>query len=239
MLSIVIPTYNRSKNLIENVEKIDQVLSREGLVYELIFVDDGSLDDTKDILKVLSEDVENISGIVLAGNSGQQNATLAGIRQAKYAFVMTMDDDLSYNPLSIVALYKEMEKGYSVVYGVPVDKHHRFHRNVGTMIKEMIFFLLLRKPFGIRLTSFRIMTRQVADYVGKDGCSKVYISARTLKLTKNIGNLQVIRLTKGETSHYNLWKLIHLLLGVVSNYSFISPLFKSDNKKQYEIKEIF
>jgi len=239
MISIVVPTYKRKQNIAKTVELLEK-LSEYGVIYELIFVDDGSEDGTSDVLKAICLEKNHVRGIVLNQNVGQQNATLAGIRSSQYPYICTLDDDLSYDPESIIALFDELKKGYDVVYGVPSDEHEKYYRKWGTKLKEMLFFLALEKPAGLRLTSFRIMNKKTRNIVSDDMNSRVYLSACILKSTKNISNFKVHRLTKGSPTNYTLWKLVKLMVQIIIGYTWIkkSPL-KMRNKKQYVIKEIF
>lgn len=238
MISIVIPTYKRKENIFENIEHLAEL--DDQIPYELIFVDDGSDDGTDQVLKSACSQHAHVKAIVLKENAGQQNATLAGIRMAGYPYICTMDDDLSYDPKMIVALFHEMKKGYDVVYGVPMDKHQSVHRNLGTKLKEMVFFIALGKPFGVRLTSFRIMSKEVGKVLASDDTDKVYLSACILKHTRKIGNLPVQRLTKGGPSNYTVWKLVKLMGQIVVGYTWVRWLnVNRGRKKQYIIKEIY
>jgi polyisoprenyl-phosphate glycosyltransferase len=240
MISIVMPTYNRKDNLQLSYNAISKEMYTAGLDFELIVVDDGSIDGTKDELRELCFKHKELLGIILNKNYGQQNALLAGIRLSKYPYIVTLDDDLSHDPRSIVLLLKEIRKGYDVVYGVGEFKHPRSYRKFGTFIKEFLFFLLLRKPFKVSLTSFRIMNRNVADYICKDTSPKVYLSARTLKFTDKIHNVPVDYLTKGGNSNYTVWKLIALLINSILNYTWLSYIYRCFNHTiQYEIEEIY
>ncbi len=239
MISIVIPTYGRQENIRKNIQLLKK-LDQAGIIYEVIFVDDASPDKTSQVIKEVCNDHLHVKGIIMAKNVGQQNATLAGIRMAEYPYIVTLDDDLSYDPQSIIALFHEMNKGYEVVYGVPVDKHDETHRKLGTMAKELLFYLFLGKPPGLRLTSFRIMERRVADYLCEDSRSKVYLSACILKHTRKIGNLPVHRLTKGDPSNYTVWKLARLMGQIIVGYTWVRYLFFFRKPvDQYEIKEIY
>lgn len=249
MISIVTPTYNRGGYLEKNRTLIDQAMKNAGFKYEWIVVDDGSSDDTAKKLKKLAYTYPQVKGLVLEKNVGQQNATLAGIRRAGYEYIVTLDDDLSFDPESIVELFNGLKQGYDVVYGVPIENHDFLHRNLGTAFKEIMFFLFLRKPYGKRLTSFRIMNKSTCEFVCGDKNERIYISARLLKKTKNIGNIQVGQLTKGEKSHYTIWKLIRLMLNVILHYTktgrIILRLTQTGKKtagndnQQYSIKDIY
>lgn len=238
MISIVVPTYNRAYMLEKVYLNIKKVMDEEDITFELVFVNDHSRDDTKEVLNSLCHENSNIKGLTLQKNYGQQNATLAGIRYSKYPLIVTSDDDLSYNPQSIIALFDEISKGYDLVYGVPKQSKAKKYRKAGTKFKELVFLMVLKKPINIKLTSFRIMNKKVIDHVITDQNSKVYISASALQIKPKIANIPIDQLTKGEPSNYTLLKLIRVLVGVILNYSFISKIYHLfDKKEQYIIKE--
>ena len=111
MISVIIPTYNRGEHLIHVTKSLLDYLKRTYEVFEVIFVDDGSIDDTESVLKVLCDRHVEVGAIIMAHNCGQQNATLAGIRQAKYQVVLTMDDDLRYGLTGIKELVEKLNQG--------------------------------------------------------------------------------------------------------------------------------
>jgi len=238
MLSIVIPTYNRAYMLEKVYLSIKKVMESEDIPFEMVFVNDCSQDNTREVLSLLCSLNSNVKGITLEKNYGQQNATLAGIRYCKYSLIVTSDDDMSYNPQSIIALFKEISKGYDIVYGVARNSFAKKYRKVGTKFKELLFLIVLKKPLNMRLTSFRIMNKKVVDHVKADQNSKVYISASALQIKPKIQNIPIDELTKGEPSNYTLLKLARVLIGVILNYSFISKAYHLfDKKEQYIIKE--
>src|SRR5438105_1454309 len=97
-ISIVIPVYNSSEILDELNNLISSSLS-ENYSFELIFINDGSEDNSWEKIKYLTEKFNSITGINLRKNSGQDNAILAGLRIAKGNYVVIMDDDLQHNPV--------------------------------------------------------------------------------------------------------------------------------------------
>lgn len=241
MVSVVIPTYNRGAYLKETSHRILTYLEMKYPEFEVIYVDDGSKDDTAQVLKVVSADCPKVKGVVLKENVGQQNATLAGIRLSKYPTVITMDDDLRYGLEGIEGLINYMERGYDIVYGVmPLgDRHHI--RNNGTWLKEGIFHWVFGKPAEIELTSFRVMGPKVLAFVKNDTTRRVYISARVLQCTKNIGNVEVHGdQSLGLTTNYTLKRLVKVLVQLVFYYSKLGQLVdRNAGKKQYEIREIY
>ena len=195
-LSIVIPTFGRGASLLQTIEALHDFLNgqwkgMEGR-FEIILVDDASPDDTAAVIRALCAKHMEIKGVLLAGNCGQQNATLAGIRMARGTVVVTMDDDRKNDVRDIPCLLDALAAGYDVAYGVPVEESRvRLHRRLGTCVKEAVLRHVCGKPPGIRLTSFRAMNRATADRVAKETRRKVYVSATVLQEPVRIGQVPV------------------------------------------------
>jgi undecaprenyl-phosphate 4-deoxy-4-formamido-L-arabinose transferase len=207
--------------------------------YEIILVDDGSTDESIQQVKEALANDKAIKLISLEGNFGQQNAIMCGLRYAKGDYVITMDDDLQNPPEEIEKLMLELKKGYDVVYGIPRVKQHSGTRNLGSFIANLLFDVVCSKPKGVRVSSFRVLKRSVVESVICEKTSFVYISAATLKYTKNIGNVAVQHeVRKHGSSNYNMVKLLKLFYNIYINYSSVSSIFVQNSKPQYVIKEM-
>ncbi|MBU1974656.1 MAG: glycosyltransferase family 2 protein, partial [Nanoarchaeota archaeon] len=112
-LSIVIPTYNEEKNVPILHQKLVQVLTNLKLKYEIIFVDDGSTDQTYNHLLNLKP----VQIIRLRKNFGQSAAMDAGFKSAQGKLIVAMDADLQNDPRDIPNLIKKLEQGYDLVSG--------------------------------------------------------------------------------------------------------------------------
>ena len=245
-VSVVIPTFNRPYLLKEVYEQVKQAISSSVTEYEVIFVDDSGSKRNYEVLSSLvakAKEGAKIKAIILKGHWGQQNATLAGIRQARFDYVLTLDDDLEYDLSVIPELFKEMQQGMDVAYAVPLEEmktKRRVYRQFGTYLKEAVFCYLLAKPKEIQLTSYRLMNRKTVDYVSKDLSKSVYLSARILQGSNKISNIRMKRNTQQKmVSGYNLSSLSKLLWKTFLQYNQIRCLrrFKKQGI-QYEIKEI-
>ncbi len=226
-VSIVIPTYNRARHLASVVEQLSAYLSEQHWVYEIILVDDASPDETGRMIRTLTGSHSNIKGILLEHNIGQQNATLAGIRQAKYPWVLTMDDDLEHDLPAIKTIVSHLESGYDVVYVVNAGDRPVWFRKIGTLIKEEAFRFFCNKPKDLQLTSYRGMNRRIADFVANDENRHVYISARILQADAAIATVKTdCRFEKRLKTNYRLKKLIFPVLQTVLHYGII-PDFKN------------
>jgi len=127
-LSVVIPVYNERENLVFLEDEIENALAKTDFKYEIIFVDDGSLDDSSNIILSLSNQNPKIRLIKFAFNSGQTSAFAAGFSAAKGDYVATLDADLQNDPSDIPKLLEKIED-FDVVCG------WRFKRN-DTWIKR-------------------------------------------------------------------------------------------------------
>lgn len=240
MISIIVPVYNSEKTLEPLCHKLLQVTKGLNQPFEIVLVNDGSKDNSKKVINQLAKDHINIISIHLDQNYGQQNALLCGLRYSHGDYVVTIDDDLQYDPIDILKLIAKINEGYDVVYGVPKEKVHSTMRNIGSRFKEMMFHLFLKKPRNVTLTSFRIIRKSLVDKIILDQNSFVYLSAMTLKQTNNIANIKVKHYQRYQgQSNYSYKKLIRLMCRIIIYYSD-NPLLKpfKRNKPQYVVKEI-
>lgn len=123
-ISIVIPLYNEEESLPELCSWIKQVTDSNGFSYEIILVDDGSRDNSWEIVKKLSEENKNIRGISFQRNYGKAAALHVGFQEAKGDIVFTMDADLQDNPEEIPEMVRMIrEDGYDLVSGWKKVRH--------------------------------------------------------------------------------------------------------------------
>ena len=235
-ISIVVPIYNSEKSIIELENRISKSLT--GLDYEIIFVDDHSIDDSYSIIKQLNNG--SIIAISLKTNYGQQNAIKCGLDFSSKDYVITMDDDLQHRPEDILLLVNKC-KEYDVVYGIYNNKQHNHLRNFGSKLVNYIFNTVLKKPVNIRISSFRCMNRKIVDEIKTEKTSFVYLSAMILKKTLNIANVEVTHeKRKYGDSNYNFAKLMNTVIKLYIYYSGnkLASLFRKKSE-QYDIEEIW
>ncbi len=107
-LSIVVPCYNESFGIEEFHKQVTDVLKKEKITYEIIFVDDGSLDDTFKKIEDVSNLDKNVKGISFSRNFGKESAMLAGLEHASGEYVAIMDSDLQHSPDMLLEMYKKL-----------------------------------------------------------------------------------------------------------------------------------
>ncbi|MBP2634688.1 MAG: glycosyl transferase family 2 [Firmicutes bacterium] len=120
-ISIVVPVYNEQENVALFYREICKHMETTGYLFELIFVDDGSRDDTARILKKLSQQDARVRTIILARNFGHQIALTCGLDHAGGDAVITMDGDMQHPPAMLPYLIKQWENGFEIVQTIRKD----------------------------------------------------------------------------------------------------------------------
>ncbi len=161
-LSIVIPVYNSGASLEELIKRIESVIMRFKK-YELILVNDGSVDDSWDMIKRIAGRYEWVIGINLARNYGQHNSLLCGIREAHNKFIVTMDDDLQQPPEEIPALLQKLTEGYQVVYGSPQKVQQTFWRSLASRFLRFVLSTFLGRAIARDVSPFRAFRTTLRD----------------------------------------------------------------------------
>lgn len=238
-ISVVIPVFNSGKSLEKLYVRLAAVLEKLCRSFEIIFVDDGSYDDSYDQVCRLLETDSRIKAIRLQKNFGQQNAVMCGLHYAAGEYVITMDDDLQNPPEEIEKLLQKLKEGFDAVYGIPFQKMHSAGRNLGAGVRDKIFCMICSKPRNIKLSSFRVMHQRLVSRIIQDKTSFVYISAIILKHTKNIGNVFVEHHPRAYgSSNYSFVRLVHLIVRIIINYSRLGTFAKVTSRPQYEVSDI-
>lgn len=147
-LSIVLPVFNERENLPILHEKLDSVLRNLNKSYEIIMVDDGSIDGSYEVLKEIAQKDENLKVIQFRRNFGQTPATMAGIDYAKGDIIVIMDSDLQNDPADIPKLLEKIEEGYDVVSGWRKNRKDKFFAR---KIPSWIANRLIRKISGVKV----------------------------------------------------------------------------------------
>ncbi len=223
-LSVVIPVFNGSGTIEEVVDGLHAVLT--SALFEVVLVNDGSTDESETICqKLVAKYPRSVSFIQLARNFGEHSAVLAGLRRTIGAFVATLDDDGQNPPDQLLVLLDCVRNhGYDVVYGRYRSKQHSWFRNVGSWFTNAVACVMLQKPRGLYLSSFKIMSRLVVDALVTYQAPFPYLDGMILETTQRIGQVDVEhRERKTGRSGYTLRKLFRLWTNMFLGYS-IAPL---------------
>jgi len=169
-VSVVVPVHNSAGILRALVARLEPVLRSRGRPYELLLVNDGSRDESWTVVSDLVQAHDWVRGIDLMRNYGQHNALLCGIRAARHAIVVTMDDDLQHPPEEIPALLAALERGEDVVYGAPVREQHGVLRDLASQITKLALAQAMGAPIARQVSAYRAFRTGLRDaFAGYDG----------------------------------------------------------------------
>ena len=235
-LSIIIPVYNSEQTIELVVEDIINHLENK-IAYEIILIDDFSLDNSYLILEKLGKTHKNLKIVKLEKNYGQQNAIFAGLNFVTGKYVLTMDDDLQHN----IEYYKEMmdqiNKGYDLVYGIDTKNNGINYKTLGAKLRDFFFKLAFPKAENNNVSSFRIFKSDLLGDILKTNYHFIYLSGILLRLTPKITYINVHNRKSNNQSNYSFFKLFKLFLKLVFYYSRVFPDQVKPKGEQYTIEK--
>jgi len=221
-LSIVIPVYNGADSVPILVQKLSELVIEGGM--EIVLVVDGSPDNSLAVCHELCGTIHTpVSVINLSRNFGEHNAVMAGFAAARGAHIINMDDDLQNPPEEVIKLWRyTRENNFDVVYTRYADKQHASWRNWGSQFTNWCADVLLDKPKGIYLSSFRCLNAFTAKTLLNHTGPFPYIDGLIMQVTQNIGSLPVQHLPRANGhSNYTLSRLLRLFMSMLLNFSVI------------------
>lgn len=165
LLTVIIPCYNEEAVLLETHKRLAAVLDElESLGYELIYVDDGSRDQTPKLLRDLQAADARVRALLLSRNFGHQIAVTAGLEHASGDAAVVIDADLQDPPALIPEMVERWRDGYDVVYGVRTDREGETFFKLWTAKN---FYRLLNRFSNVQIPldvgDFRLMSRRVVN----------------------------------------------------------------------------
>jgi undecaprenyl-phosphate 4-deoxy-4-formamido-L-arabinose transferase len=169
---VVVQVFNSQQIIADLVAELSEIVEQTGLEYEILLVNDGSEDGSWQEIERIAYEYHNVRGIDLSRNFGQHNATLCGLREARYDVCVTMDDDLQHPPAEIPRLLEKLDEGWDVVYGLARERRHSWIRNLLTSWTKAVVGrvsghhrVMRQSPFRALRTDLRVA---FAGYCGPD-----------------------------------------------------------------------
>lgn len=176
-LSIIIPMFNEEKNISLLYNSLKRVLNKLKKSYEIIFVDDGSIDNSFNILEKIQKKDKTIHIIKFRKNFGQTAAMDAGFREAKGNIIISMDADLQNDPEDIPKLLNKLNEGYDVVCGWRYNRQDSFFKKIFSNIANWFRRLVTGEKIHDSGCSLRIYKRECLNDLDLYGEMHRYIPA--------------------------------------------------------------
>jgi glycosyltransferase involved in cell wall biosynthesis len=224
--SIVVPVYRSEAILPVLVERLVHVLSPPGIKFhfELILINDASPDDSWKVIEQLAAAHGWIRGICLAKNVGQHNAVMAGLGHANGEIIIIMDDDLQHPPEAILPLLDAIKIGNDVCYTKYEHRQHELWKKIGSWINDRAATILLNKPAGLYLSSFKAVQRSIVKEIVKYDGPFAYVDGIILDITRRIAVITIDHQARLEgTGNYNFRRSVSLWLKMATSFS-VFPL---------------
>ena len=225
--SIVVPAYNEEKSLQLFYDAVTPMMESTGEEFEMIFVNDGSKDETRNILNGLAEKDARVKACHFSRNFGQQAALLCGLEHASGEAIIAMDADLQDPPEVALQMIEKWKEGYDVVHG------KRRKRKGETIFKKAtahIYYRFMRKITGMDMPKdvgdFKLYDRKVVDAILSMPEHDRLLRAQTtwVGFKQTIVEFDRPERVAGET-HYTLKKMIKLAqAGVFPNTDYTLTL---------------
>jgi glycosyltransferase involved in cell wall biosynthesis len=217
-VSVVVPVRNEAASLSELVRELTDTLSRWGREYEIIVVDDGSTDDSFDILGRLQAADPRLRVIAFRRNFGQTAAFAAGFDHARGRYIVTMDGDLQNDPADIPAMVAAIERGSDIVCGW---RKNRRDPMLSRRVPSTIANALISIVTGIRLhdygCSLKVFRAEIVKPMKLYGEMHRFLPAIASEQTSSISELAVNhRPRKYGRSNYGIGRTIRVILDLLT-----------------------
>jgi glycosyltransferase involved in cell wall biosynthesis len=165
-ISLVIPSFNESQNIKEVYRRTLEVIKKINIEkYEIIFVENGSKDNSLEVLKKIHSEDKSVKVISLTRNFGYQSAIAAGLKYSNNDYVCIMDGDLQDPPEMISKFFQKMSEGYDVVYGIRIKRKTNFIKNLFYNIFYEIYSKLSEIDVPKKAGDFCLMKKKVVKNI--------------------------------------------------------------------------
>src|SRR6266568_4547586 len=216
--SIVVPLYNEEASVTPLYVRLTQVMTGLDEPYEIVFVDDGSTDQTLKALYEVYESDSRVSIVTLRRNFGQTPALKAGFDAARGEIIISMDGDLQHDPEEIPAFITKLEEGYDIVSGWRAQRQDRWlTRRLPSRIANWMMAKLSGVPLHDFGTTFKAYRREIASEIHLYGELHRFIPALASSFGAKIGEVPITNPSRQTgKSNYGIGRTIRVLLDLIS-----------------------
>ncbi len=223
-LSVVTSTFNSGIFIKEFIERINNIINNNKLTAEIIIVDDGSTDNSLNLLVDLAKQNSNIKVIELSRNFGHHNALLCGLENSIGELIFLIDGDLEEEPEDFYTFYKILNLNkLDMVFGTQSKRRGNLIEKISGNIYYLFLNYILKVKIPFNIATSRLMTRKYLNSFLLFKESLVVISGLTKLAGFKIDSIEIQK-KRRRKSTYNLSKKIQILIRSITNYSAV-PLY--------------
>ena len=217
-ISVVLPIFDEKDNVRPLLDELDSVLGPYGRSYEILAVDDGSRDGTRDILRKLADERPHLKLLFFRRNSGQTAAFDAGFRNATGDIVVTMDADLQNDPHDIPRMIEKLEEGYDLVSGWRRKRKDGFVlRRLPSVIANTMIRKVTRAPIHDLGCSLKVYRKEITDELRLYGEMHRFIAPLAEAMGARIAEVEVNhRARQMGASKYGLNRTFKVMLDLLT-----------------------
>ena len=220
--SVILPVYNEEENLDALQKRIVKVFVNLKKEYEIIFINDGSCDETKNILDGLHKKNKNIKIINFSRNFGHQTAVTAGLDFATGEEVAILDADLQDPPEILPKFFSKLEEGYDVVYAIRKKRKENIIKRITYSLFYKILHLIANVNIPLDSGDFCVLSQRMVKTIKSFPERNRFIRGlRSWAGFKQIGLEYEREKRLAGTSKYGLKKLLKLAFDGIFSFSFI------------------
>jgi undecaprenyl-phosphate 4-deoxy-4-formamido-L-arabinose transferase len=219
-VSVVIPVYRAESTLLQLYHQLVATMTRTVAAFEIIFVEDSGGDGSWEIIAQLASADQHVRGIRMSRNYGQHNALLCGIRAARHAVIVTMDDDLQHPVTEIPRMLAALGPEYDVVYGAPRIEHHGFLRDVASRLTKTALASAMGAETARNVSAFRAFRTPLRNGFREYRSPYVSIDVLLTWTTARFTAITVDHMPRAEgVSGYTVGKLIRHAGNLMTGFS--------------------
>ena len=220
-MSIVIPMYNEAEGIVENLKMVVSVMDAGGFQWEMLVVDDGSIDNTCGLVQAAFSTLPEVRIIQHTTNKGYSEAVYTGLRAAQGQYVTFLDADLQFDPNDLVRFYWHAEKTQApIVWGFSDKSNYSVFRKVVSKGYNVLARVLFGAPATIDVNSIKMIRRQVLNgfhYLHQKEALWLELLIHVNKNGHHIASLPIVvgERTHG-TSHFHFGLVLQSLRSMLS-----------------------
>jgi dolichol-phosphate mannosyltransferase len=211
LVSVVLPVFNEADVLDALTQSVKQALTGSGLCYEIVFVNDGSRDDSPRVLDELAAADPHVRVVHFSRNFGHQAAVQAGLAHARGDAVVLMDSDMQDSPAAIGQFVEKWREGFDVVYAIRTDRKEGRLKRCCFAAFHRLLASISTTPIPVDAGNFGLLDRRVVDELVRLGDRDRYLPGLRSWVGFRQTGIEVERLARYDdqprVSFWGLWRL--------------------------------